>query len=92
LNEEFPHSLRFAIEKMSTALDAIAGQSPTRNATNLERLAGRLRSSVSYSEIDQILQAGLHAYLEGIQKQCNRIHAAVNEVYVTYPIQSALET
>ena len=40
---------------------------------------------------EEIMAGGLHAYLESIRRQCAQIHTAVNQVYVTYAIESALE-
>jgi uncharacterized alpha-E superfamily protein len=91
LNPEFPHSIRFAADMLHAALDSIAEASPTRKAGRVEKLTGKVRASLSFSHIDEILSGGIHPYLDNIQRQCGQIHSAVNQVYITYPIQSALE-
>ncbi|HUS05124.1 MAG TPA: alpha-E domain-containing protein [Bryobacteraceae bacterium] len=91
LNPEFPHSLRFAADMLHTALDAVAEASPTRKAGRVEKLTGKMRASLSFSHIEEILSGGIHPYLTNIQRQCSQMHSAVNQVYITYPIQSALE-
>lgn len=91
LNAEFPHSIRFSAEQLRAGVDAIAEASASRKADRVARLAGRLLASLSYSQIDEILSAGLHSYLESIRRQCAQLHTAVNQVYVTYAVETALE-
>jgi uncharacterized alpha-E superfamily protein len=91
LNAEFPHSVRFSIDMVASALSAIGTSSPARKADRAQKLTGRMRASLNFSQIDEVIGGGLHGYLENIQKQCNQIHSAINQIYVNYPIQSALE-
>jgi len=90
LNSEFPRSVRFAAEMIQSALNAIAETSATRKTCRANRLAGRLRASLSFSQIDEIMGSGLHSYLADIQRQCAQIHTAIYHQYVAYPIESAL--
>jgi uncharacterized alpha-E superfamily protein len=90
LDEEFPHSLRFSIDTLQNALQAIDGESGRSRAEPLRRLAGRLQSSLSYSSVDEILNGDIVAYLRGIQFQCRAIHEMIYELYVDYSIQAAL--
>jgi uncharacterized alpha-E superfamily protein len=90
LNSEFPHSLRFSIDRVIGALTAIASSTLTRSAERLERLAGRLQSELSFGQIDEIMAAGLHSYLEGVQRQCAQIHKEIYQVYIGYPIATAI--
>ncbi len=91
LDPEFPHSLRFAVDKIQATLNCIGEASPARKAGALHNIAGRMRSSLSFSRIDEILDSGLHTYLAGVQRECNHIHSSMHQVYIAYPIQSALE-
>jgi uncharacterized alpha-E superfamily protein len=90
LDMEFPHSLRFSIDTLQNALEAIDGESGKSRAEPLRRLAGRLQSSLSYSSVDEILNGDVVAYLRGIQFQCRGIHEMIYELYVDYSIQAAL--
>jgi uncharacterized alpha-E superfamily protein len=91
LNPEFPYSVRYAVERMNAAIAAISETSFTKAAARLERIAGRLRASLAYVQIADIMTAGLRGYLDSVIEQCKSLHAAVHEVYIDYPIQSALE-
>ena len=33
----------------------------------------------------------LHDFFETIRKQCAQIHSAIHQVYITYPVEAALE-
>ena len=90
LNAETPRSLRFAATMMQGALQSITKITTVRNAGRVERLAGRLRASLDYDQIDEIMSGSMHSYLENIQFQCRQINEAVYQVYITYPIDVAL--
>ncbi len=90
LDEKFPHSLRFSIDSLQCALEAIQGDSGRNRAEPLRRLAGRLQASLNYSSLDEVLSQDVVAYLRGIQVQCRAIHETIYELYVDYSIQAAL--
>ena len=73
-----------------SALQAITRATHTRNAGRTERLAGRLRASLEYDQIDEIMSDDPHHYLENIQKQCAQIHNAIYQVYISFPIDVAI--
>ena len=89
LNPEFPRSVRFSAVRLEAGLRMLAGYT-TRTGGRSERLAGRLRASLEYAQVDEILSDDPKAYLLNINRQCNQIHAAVHQNYVSYPIESAL--
>jgi uncharacterized alpha-E superfamily protein len=90
LNAEAPRSIRFACTLMQGALQAIAKTTGARNQGRAERLAGRLRATLDYDQIEEILSGDIHEYLESIQRQCALIHSGIYQVYIAYPIEVAL--
>ena len=90
LNAETPRSIRFAATMMQGALQSITKITTVRNAGRVERLAGRLRASLDYDQIDEIMSGSMHSYLENIQFQCRQINEAIYQVYITYPVDIAL--
>jgi len=90
LNAEFPHSVRFSVEMVQTALSAIAQSTGAAKTGRISRLAGRLLASLSFGQVDEILSGGLHDYLDEIRLQCAQLHSTIYQVYVSYPIESAL--
>ena len=90
LDREFPHSLRFSIESLETALDRIQDSSGGSRSGHLHRIAGRLSASLGYASVEEILSGDIVAYLHGIQQQCQTIHEAIYHLYVDYTVQAAL--
>ena len=89
LNSEFPRSVRFAAERVESALRAIAGLTGGAGG-RAERLAGRLHASLDYGQVDEILSEDPHVYLDTISRYCAQIHGAVSQSYISYPIETAL--
>ena len=90
LDAEFPHSLRFSIDRLQCALQAIQHQSGKTRAEELNRIAGRLSASLGFASVDEILVGDVVEYLRGIQRQCQLIHETIYHLYVDYSIQAAL--
>jgi uncharacterized alpha-E superfamily protein len=89
LNPDFPHSVRFAIDRMNGALHLI-GDLTERRAKLPTRLAGRLRAQLSFSQIEEIMAQGAHAYLQNLRAECAEIQAAIQQIYFDYPIDAEL--
>jgi uncharacterized alpha-E superfamily protein len=89
LNPEFPHSVRFSVDRINAALHVI-GDLTERRAKSPTRIAGRLRAQLSFSEIEEIMAEGAHAYLENVRGESAAIHSAIHEIYFDYPIETEL--
>ena len=92
VHPEFPYSVRYSVERMYVSLKAITAQSPGRQRAQIARMIGRLRSSLAFSTTSELLAGDLHAFLNGVLDQCRGLHAAVNDAYIDYPIETALQT
>jgi uncharacterized alpha-E superfamily protein len=91
VHPEFPYSVRYSVERMQAALDAIIAQSPTRQRSRIERVIGRLRASLTFTPVSELLAGDLHAFLHGVLEQNRELHAAVHEAYIDYPIEVAFQ-
>jgi uncharacterized alpha-E superfamily protein len=89
LNPEFPHSIRFSVDRVNAALH-IVGDLTERKAKTPKRIAGRLRAQLSFSQIEEIMAEGAHAYLENVRSECLQIHAAIHQIYFDYAIDAEL--
>ena len=92
LNAEWPRSVRFAADVMQAAFQAISEATGARKSGRVNRLAGRLRASLGFGQIDEIMETGLHAYLNDVRRQCAQIHEAIVQTYVAYQVETALAT
>src|SRR6266481_4623625 len=89
LNLEFPHSVRFSVDMVHAALRAIA-EMTERKAEQPVRLAGRLRATLSFGQIDEIIASGANAYVQSVRQQCGQAHTAIHQIYFDYPVEEAL--
>ncbi len=90
LNAECPRSVRFSVESVQAALQAISKLTGVRKAGRAERLAGRLSASLEYGQVDEIIADNLGAFLADIQGRCNQLHTAIHQTYIAYQIDTAL--
>jgi uncharacterized alpha-E superfamily protein len=90
LNSECPRSVRFAADRVEDSLRAIARVLGRQATGRPERFAGRLRASLNFGTIDEIIADDLVRYVESIRKQCDQIHSALNQTYISYPIETAI--
>jgi len=87
LDPDFPHSLRMSIDMLQTALQSISELTDPDRARRLERLGGRLSSTVKFGQIDEIMHDGMHSYLRYIQHQCDQIHTGLRQIYFAYLVE-----
>jgi uncharacterized alpha-E superfamily protein len=90
LNAEFPHSVRFGVDSLGRSLEAIHQSAATRNTDRLSKLAGRLTASLSYTPLEEIM-GNLREFTQGIRRLCNQIHGGIYQIYISYPLDAAVE-
>jgi uncharacterized alpha-E superfamily protein len=90
LNPEFPHSIRYSIDTVNAALEAIHKDAGRQWADDLMRLTGRLQSSLSFMQISDMLEQDAGEFLRTIVRQCHQIHDLIYARYIHYSVQMAL--
>ena len=83
LNRDFPRSVHSCLSRASSSLHAISGSPPDAFSNKAEQKLGRLLSELNYTPIDEIIQGGLHEFLDELQTRLNRIDDAVFETFFT---------
>ena len=73
LNREFPRSILFCLLEAERSLHKISGTTPGTWRTDSDRTLGRLRSELDYLTIDEIIQQGLHEFLDSLQIRLNDV-------------------
>lgn len=84
LNPMFPSSICYAISRARFALREIGGTLNKPPANRAERLMGRLRADLAYLTADEIMEGGLHEFLDQVQVRCIEIGSAISEAYLHY--------
>lgn len=81
LNPDFPRAIRFCVARAENALHEITGSSAGNYTNTPERCLGRLSSELCYTDIDEILNHGLHEYIDGLQIKLNETGRAIGETF-----------
>jgi uncharacterized alpha-E superfamily protein len=89
-DSEFPHSICFSVDRMTEALARVAPGAPPARRAAVERLAGRLKASVDFGQIDDLMSGGIAAFLADITRQCEQIHKTLYQSYITYGAETVL--
>lgn len=82
LNREFPRSIQFCLLQAERSLHQITGTQVGTWCNPAERALGRLRSELEYLTIEEIIQTGLHEFLDHIQSQINQVGEKIFTTFV----------
>lgn len=89
-DKEFPHSVKFAVDRMHVALAQVAPGAPPSRRSACERLAGRLKALTDFGQIDEVIGGSIDNFLLEITRHCEQIHDAVYAAYIAYGAEAAL--
>jgi uncharacterized alpha-E superfamily protein len=81
LDRNFPRSILRCVRRAQESLHAISGAPLGSFENESERLLGRLRSELDYAKIEEIMEQGLHQYVDSLQKQINDVGGAVQQQF-----------
>jgi uncharacterized alpha-E superfamily protein len=81
-DSQFPRSIRHCVTKSKICLQRINGTtSPAGSRNAAEKKLGRLEADLAYSDIDEVIQRGMHEYLDNLQTRLNQIDTAIGTTY-----------
>lgn len=90
LDAEFPRALRFCLRGAEESLHAVTGTDPGAFRNQAERRLGQLRSELDYAQIGDIIEHGLHEFVDSFQKKLNLVGEAVQATFFAQrPLASA---
>ncbi len=90
LNKDFPHSVRYSVDRLREALLALEQESGRLAPQELVRVAGRLQAALRFVEIADVLQSGVGEYLGMVARECRLVHTLLYRDYIHYSVQTAL--
>jgi uncharacterized alpha-E superfamily protein len=81
LDRQFPRSIQFSLMQAERSLHHITGypSDTWRNAP--ERTLGKLRSQLEYLTIEEIVDSGLHEFLDNLQSRINDVSDRIFETF-----------
>jgi uncharacterized alpha-E superfamily protein len=91
LDRDFPRAMHHCLIEAEKSLNAIFGRRDDRVYNSAEQRLGRLRADVNYSQIREIIDGGLHEFIDDFQQKLNAVGAAIHETFFAEPPASAFE-
>ncbi len=88
LDADFPHSIRFCADQIAIAVEHVGANS--LRAAKLQRLTGKMRAQLGFSQIEEIMNQGINSYLRNIDRQCLEVDDSLRDAYIAYSIVEAL--
>ncbi|MBO9708114.1 MAG: alpha-E domain-containing protein [Caulobacter sp.] len=89
-DEDFPRSIRFATAQIEKHLSELARHVEATGRAAPERLAGRLKARLEFADVDELESHGAAGLLTTVANECARIHEAIYETFVAYPLELRL--
>ena len=80
-DSRFPRSIRHCISNAQVCLHRITGSSSGSAHNAAEKRLGRLVADLEYIDIDEVIEGGLHEYLDGLQTRINLVDDAIGEAF-----------
>jgi len=87
-DEDFPRSIRFSTSRIEEYLTTLVRRGETIGGVRPDRLAARLSARLEFADMDEGQGAG--ALLGAVVVDCSRIHHAIYETFVAYPLEERL--
>ncbi len=81
LDHDFPRSVRYCLHRAEESLRAITGSPAGSYRSLAERRIGRLRAEFEFTQPADIIQIGLHEFIDSFQSKVNDLDAAVFEAF-----------
>lgn len=81
LNREFPRAIHFSLLAGRDSLHAISGTPLGTFRFPPEKLLGQLCSELSYAAVDEIINEGLHEYLDDLQTKMNVVGSGIVDTF-----------
>ncbi len=86
----FPHSVRFAVDRIQQELGLLGAGGVAGKRVHAERLAGRLKASLDYGQVDELLAGDIDGFLRSIQTACKAIHQSIYDAFIGYGVDELL--
>ncbi len=88
LDSEFPRAIHYCLLSAERAVHGINGTPQGTSTNEVERKLGKLRSDLDFAEVNEIIDFGLHEYLDGLQAKLNQVGSSIfNQYFALRPVQ-----
>ncbi len=87
-DKDFPRSIRHCINKAQVSLHRIMNDTSNGNngggtgvSNTAEKVLGRLTADLAYTDIEDVVNKGMHEYLDDLQTRLNQVDAAIGTTF-----------
>ncbi len=80
-DSNFPRSIRHCLAKAQVSLHRITGSSPGSAHNGAEKKLGRLVADLEYTDISEVVEHGMHQYLDDLQTRLNQVDTAIGTTF-----------
>jgi len=91
LSKEYPRSMLYSMKELQQALHNISGCPQSHYSNEAERLCGRLINRLNYITVSEIMELGLHQFLDEVKEELNHVAVELNKKYMFFPIVDPTE-
>ncbi len=81
VDREFPRAVLFCLATADESLRAITGSASNTFSNTAEQRLGRLCADMTYAQVDDIINSGLHEYVDSLQTRLNEIHGGIYDTF-----------
>ena len=85
LDREFPRSVHHCTTAAQSSLHAVTGTPVRRFVNPAERSLGRLVAELDYTDVTDVIRAGLHGFLDSLQDRLNDIGDEITRTFFAPP-------
>ena len=81
LDQEFPRAIEYCLNTSRECVHAISGTPAGMFRNAAEQLLGQLTSELAFAQLDEIIDQGLHEYLDGLQTKMNLVGQGIQDTF-----------
>ncbi len=81
LDRYFPRSVQFCVNHADESLHAISGSPLNTYQNSAEQNLGRLKAELAYSDVQSIVNRGLHEFIDDLQVKLNKVAAGIHDTF-----------
>lgn len=80
----FPRSVKYCVDRLQRSIAFVSGSPPGLYMNDAERQCDRLRSQLACARVEEIIESGLHEFVDSLQCQLNDIGGAIQQQFFDY--------
>jgi len=81
LDRAFPRAINYCVIHADKSLHAISGTPEGSFWNPAEQQLGQLQSNLAYSQVESIVETGLHEFIDSFQTRVNKIGSAIHDTF-----------